>query len=44
MFTTNALKEIGDFPFVIDFAQSLYLHREGEGLLIGMSNQHENEL
>jgi sarcosine oxidase subunit beta len=42
MFTTNALKEIpADFPFVIDFAQSLYLHREGEGLLIGMSNQHE---
>jgi sarcosine oxidase subunit beta len=42
MFTTNALKEIpADFPFVIDFAQSLYLHREGEGLLIGMSNQRE---
>jgi sarcosine oxidase subunit beta len=42
MFTTNALKEIpGDFPFVIDFAQSLYFHREGEGLLIGMSNQRE---
>jgi sarcosine oxidase subunit beta len=42
MFTTNALKQIPvDFPFVIDFAQSLYFHREGEGLLIGMSNQHE---
>jgi sarcosine oxidase, subunit beta len=42
MFTTNALKEIPeDFPFVIDFAQSLYFHREGEGLLIGMSNQAE---
>lgn len=42
MFTTNALKEIPeDFPFVIDFAQSLYFHREGEGLLIGMSNQQE---
>src|SRR5512141_2384232 len=42
MFTTNALKEIPeDFPFVIDFAQSLYFHREGEGLLIGMSNQRE---
>jgi sarcosine oxidase subunit beta len=26
---------------VIDFAQSLYFHREGEGLLIGMSNQNE---
>lgn len=42
MFTTNPLPEIpADFPFVIDFAQSLYFHREGEGLLIGMSNQHE---
>jgi sarcosine oxidase subunit beta len=43
MFTTNELKEIPeDFPFVIDFAQSLYFHREGDGLLIGMSNQHES--
>ena len=43
MFTTNALKEIpDDFPFVIDFARSLYFHREGEGLLIGMSKQNEN--
>jgi sarcosine oxidase subunit beta len=42
MFTTNPLNEIPeDFPFVIDFAQSLYFHREGEGLLIGMSNQAE---
>ena len=42
MFTTNPLKEIPeDFPFVIDFAQSLYFHRESEGLLIGMSNQAE---
>ena len=42
MFTTNTLKEIPeDFPFVIDFAQSLYFHREGDGLLIGMSNQNE---
>jgi len=42
MFTTNALKEIPeDFPFVIDFGRSLYFHREGEGLLIGMSNQKE---
>jgi len=30
-----------DFPFVIDFAQSLYFHREGEGLLTGMSNPNE---
>jgi sarcosine oxidase, subunit beta len=42
MFTTNPLREVPeDFPFVIDFAQSLYFHREGEGLLIGMSNQAE---
>jgi sarcosine oxidase subunit beta len=42
MFTTTPLKEIpADFPFVIDFSQSLYFHREGEGLLIGMSNPHE---
>jgi sarcosine oxidase subunit beta len=26
---------------VIDFAQSLYFHREGEGILTGMSNQDE---
>lgn len=42
MFTTNPLRDVPeDFPFVIDFAQSLYFHREGEGLLIGMSNQNE---
>jgi sarcosine oxidase, subunit beta len=42
MFTTSPLKEVPeDFPFVIDFAKSLYFHREGEGLLIGMSNQNE---
>ena len=42
MFTTSPLKEVpSDFPFVIDFARSLYFHREGEGLLIGMSNQDE---
>lgn len=42
MFTTSPLKEVAkDFPFVIDFAKSLYFHRESEGLLIGMSNQNE---
>ena len=42
MFTTTALPDLPvDFPFVIDFTQSLYLHREGIGLLIGMSNQKE---
>lgn len=40
--TTSALPEIpSDFPFVIDFAQSLYFHREGPGLLTGMSNNAE---
>lgn len=40
--TTTPLPDIPpDFPFVIDFAQSLYFHREGEGLLTGMSNPHE---
>ena len=42
MFTTTPLPEIPeDFPFVIDFAQSLYFHREGDGLLIGMSNPNQ---
>ena len=40
--TTSPLPEIPrDFPFVLDFAQSLYFHREGPGLLTGMSNNHE---
>lgn len=30
-----------DFPFVIDFSRSLYFHREGEGILTGQSNPHE---
>ncbi|MFQ5943880.1 MAG: NAD(P)/FAD-dependent oxidoreductase [Anaerolineales bacterium] len=42
MVTTTPLPEIPvDFPFVIDFAQSLYFHREGEGLLTGMSNPQQ---
>lgn len=42
MLTTTPLPNIpADFPFVIDFAQSLYFHREGDGLLTGMSNQNE---
>lgn len=42
MFTTTPLPEVpSDFPFVIDFARSLYFHRESEGLLIGMSNPNE---
>jgi sarcosine oxidase subunit beta len=40
--TTTPLPEIPlDFPFVLDFAQSLYFHREGEGILTGMSNPNE---
>jgi sarcosine oxidase subunit beta len=30
-----------DFPFVIEFGRSLYFHREGEGILTGMSNPNE---
>lgn len=42
MLTTTPMPEIpADFPFVIDFAQSLYFHREGEGLLTGMSNPEQ---
>ncbi|MBE9524270.1 MAG: FAD-binding oxidoreductase [Chloroflexi bacterium] len=40
--TTTALPTLPkNFPFVIDFTQSLYFHREGNGLLTGMSNAHE---
>ncbi len=40
--TTTPLPGIpDDFPFVIDFAQSLYFHREGRGLLTGMSNPNQ---
>ncbi|MFQ6100611.1 MAG: NAD(P)/FAD-dependent oxidoreductase [Anaerolineae bacterium] len=39
---TSPIPEIpSDFPFVIDFAQSLYFHREGPGILTGMSNPNE---
>ncbi len=42
MLTTTPLPELpADFPFIIDFAQSLYFHREGDGLLTGMSNPDE---
>jgi sarcosine oxidase subunit beta len=39
--TTPISKLPDDFPFVIDFAQSLYFHKEGDGILTGMSNQNE---
>ena len=39
MLTTTPLPEVpADFPFVIDFTKSLYFHREGDGILTGMSN------
>ncbi len=39
MLTTTPLLALDpEFPFVIDFARSLYFHREGEGVLTGMSN------
>jgi sarcosine oxidase subunit beta len=42
MVTTTPLPMLpADFPFVIDFAQSLYFHREGLGILTGMSNPDE---
>jgi sarcosine oxidase subunit beta len=42
MVTTTPLPALPrDFPFVIDFAQSLYFHREGDGVLTGMSNPDE---
>ena len=30
-----------NFPFVIDFGRALYFHREGDGILTGMSNRNE---
>ncbi len=37
--TTTPLSQLAaDFPFVIDFARSLYFHRESGGILTGMSN------
>lgn len=42
MLTTTPLPRLApDFPFVIDFAQSLYFHREGAGILTGMSNPNQ---
>lgn len=42
MLTTTPLPELRpDFPFVIDFARSLYFHPEGDGLLTGMSNPNQ---
>jgi sarcosine oxidase subunit beta len=42
MSVTTPIPQVpADFPMVIDFAESLYFHREGPGILTGMSNPHE---
>jgi len=42
IFVTTPVPQLPpDFPFVIDFARNLYLHREGPGVLTGMSNLNE---
>jgi sarcosine oxidase subunit beta len=39
---TNPIPRLrADFPFVIDFSRALYFHREGPGILTGMSNRDE---
>jgi sarcosine oxidase subunit beta len=39
---TNPMPRLrSDFPFVIDFSRALYFHREGAGILTGMSNRDE---
>jgi len=39
---TTPIREVPpDFPFVIFFHESLYFHREGEGILTGKSNPDE---
>jgi len=41
-FVTENIPELpAEFPFVIDFSQSLYFHREASGLLSGMSNHNQ---
>jgi len=41
-FVTETVPELpAEFPFVIDFSQSLYFHREASGLLSGMSNPNQ---
>ncbi|HEX8945432.1 MAG TPA: FAD-binding oxidoreductase [Gemmatimonadaceae bacterium] len=40
---TNPMPRLrSEFPFVIDFSRALYFHREGAGILTGMSNRGES--
>lgn len=39
--TGPAIDLAGEVPFTIDFSTSLYFHREGPGLLVGMSDPDE---
>ena len=42
MSVTTPIPQVpADLPMVIDFAQSLYFHREGPGILTGRSNHRE---
>jgi sarcosine oxidase subunit beta len=39
---TDAIEDLPDhFPMTIDFESTFYFHREGPGLLMGMSDPHE---
>lgn len=39
--TSQIMELRADFPFVIDFSRALYAHREGGGILTGMSNRDQ---
>ena len=39
--TENNPERPAEFPFVIDFSQSIYFHREASGMLSGMSNHNQ---
>ncbi|MGH3412520.1 MAG: NAD(P)/FAD-dependent oxidoreductase [Marmoricola sp.] len=39
--TTGPVEVEGEVPFTIDFSTSFYFHREGPGLLVGMSDPGE---
>lgn len=42
LLVTEPIADLPDrVPFTIDFSSTLYFHREGPGLLVGMSNQDE---